>query len=618
MIYGLGVDLGTTRTAAAVSDASGTRALRLGRDVTVSSVVYATASGELITGDQAEAAAKDDPQRASHAHKRRLADPVPLTIGGSVRSPASLMAAQLRDVVAAATTSQGGPPQVVVLTCPAVWGPYRREHFLEVPRLAGIPNVRVVTEPDAAAMHYSVERRLGEGEKIAVYDLGGGTFDATVLRAWQRGTEILGTPEGVERLGGFDFDDALLAFADQRLNGAITALDVTDQQQAKLLFAARESCRLAKETLSVEPDTTLHLELPGGVREISVSRLELNELIKPFLALTTDALARSITSAGLRQEDLAGVLVAGGSSHIPLVTQMVSASFDKPVHVALDPKFTVALGAAAIARVEIDRRRARPPVPPPGFPKPPPRPPFRPPVNRLSAPPPPRRAPVGKPAVVIAAIVAAVLCVAGVAAVVISPSRDESPPPASSTRLNLLHDGKDAEPFHSMIGSDADWAGSAVPATGGIAHPAISVRPSDQASEGDGRHVRWTGTGQFYLQNPRGHTDARAYVGQGVLAFDVTIAAPAAGVVSLAMHCEYPCSGRLDATSAFNRLPRGEKTAVRVPVACFTAKGLDPSKVDVPFLVHSTGAFEAAFSEVRWEETGAKDGAGVIPCSALG
>jgi actin-like ATPase involved in cell morphogenesis len=666
MSYGLGVDLGTTYTAAAVSDASGTRAIPLGHGITVPSVVFVTDEGELITGDAAEEAAKKRPQRASRAHKRRLADPMPLTVGGAVRSPALLMATQLRDAVAAATAIQGCAPRTVVLTCPAVWGPYRREHFSEVPRLAGLGNGRIITEPEAAAMHYSVERRFGDGEIIGVYDLGGGTFDATVLRARQQGMEILGTPEGVERLGGIDFDDSVLTFVDSKLGGVISELDPADPEQARLLLAVRETCRQAKEALSTNTDTVLELALPGGTRNVKVSRNEFNELIRPHLDLTTDALTRTISSAGLSQDDLAAVLLAGGSSRIPLVAQTVSEVFGKPVRVGLHPKITVALGAAVIARADVSRPRTGfsvppPPPPPPAtppMPRTPPPPgagvnpqvhfvPGRSPVRRTAVIPPPHRPRLtaSRRVLVIAAVVAtAVLCAGAVTAAVLTgglpdPQQagatqagatqadktdpgtvalDNAPPPAnSSTGPAFLRDGQDVTPFHSMIGSDTNWAGSAVSPAGNAAHAAISVRPADVNAKGDGRHVTWTGgAGQFYLQHPQGRLDARPYLESGVLAFDVVVSKTPAVAVSLAMHCHHPCVGELNATSVFTQLPLGKKTTLRIPLACFTAKGLDPANVDIPFLVYSTGAFEATFAQVRWEPSAA-NGTEVTPCTSL-
>jgi len=344
--YGVGVDLGTTFTSAAVSGPGGTRVVSLSPEMLVPSAVCRAPDGSLLTG---AAAAGADPALVVGGFKRRLGDPTPLVLGGEPYSAATLMAAQLRDVLDHVSGTEGAPPDTVVLTCPAIWGPYRREHFVEVPRLAGVGEFRLITEPEAAATHYSVERRLGEGEIVAVYDLGGGTFDTTILRMRAGTVEILGTPEGIEHLGGVDFDETLLAHLNDRLDGAISELEPDDAASATTLARIRAMCVRAKEDLSLAPEVRLAVPLPSGPREVTVTRAEFEGMIRPSVLLTTDALHRTVSSAGLRADNLSAVLLAGGSSRIPLVSELVSEEFGKPVRVTLHPKFTVALGAAAIA-----------------------------------------------------------------------------------------------------------------------------------------------------------------------------------------------------------------------------------------------------------------------------
>ncbi|WP_035303376.1 Hsp70 family protein [Actinokineospora inagensis] len=356
MGLGLGIDLGTTFTGAAVSGPDGTSMVPLGRvGVVEPSVVFAGVDGSLLTGDAAVDAGRGEPHRLARGFKRRLGDPTPLVVGGSPYSPAALLAAQLRVVVSRVRA----PVESLVLTCPAVWGPYRREHFDEVPRLAGLTDAVMVTEPEAAATHYAAERRLGVGELVAVYDLGGGTFDTTILRAREDGMEIVGTPEGIERLGGMDFDEALFAYVDNALDGALSAMDPADPEAASVLTFTRAACVRAKEELSIEPDVRVRVPLLSGQREVVVTRLAFNEMIRPSVDLTVDALHRTISSAGLTPADLAAVLLAGGSSRIPLVDQVVSGAFGRPVRTGLHPKFTVALGAAAIAARRVHRSAPR-------------------------------------------------------------------------------------------------------------------------------------------------------------------------------------------------------------------------------------------------------------------
>ncbi|WP_240519497.1 Hsp70 family protein [Amycolatopsis antarctica] len=145
---------------------------------------------------------------------------------------------------------------------------------MALPRIAGLKHVRVITEPEAAAMHYSVERRLGEGEIVGVYDLGGNTFDATILRASQHAMDNLGMPDGVDQLGGIDFDDTLLALVDDKLSGVlqVSLLDLENPEKVQALLSAREACKAAKEQLSPTTETVVHLKLHGDTQNVTVSR----------------------------------------------------------------------------------------------------------------------------------------------------------------------------------------------------------------------------------------------------------------------------------------------------------------------------------------------------------
>ncbi|MEV8443525.1 Hsp70 family protein [Actinosynnema sp. NPDC051121] len=387
MHYAVGIDLGTTFASAAVSDAAGTRMVPLSPDIVVPSLAYCTPDGTLLTGTAA-GDAPADPQRLGRGFKRRLGDPTPLLLGGRAYTPTALMAAQLRAVLDQVTAAMGGPPASIVLTCPAIWGPYRREQFAEVPRLAGVTDFGLITEPEAAATHYSRERALGDGEVVAVYDLGGGTLDTTVLRMRSGGMDILGTPEGLEHLGGMALDDALFTHLDERLDGAIGRLDPTDPAQASALARIRALCVRTKVELSTEPDVALTVPLPSGPRDVTITRPEFDAVIRPSLELTVGTLRRTVASAGLRDDELSAVLLAGGSSQVPLVRQLLSEAFEKPVRAAHHPKFTVALGAAAIAaRALADPRPvlSRDVVDAPPVTEPAPRRPKRPVLTALAA-----------------------------------------------------------------------------------------------------------------------------------------------------------------------------------------------------------------------------------------
>ncbi len=370
MIYGLGVDLGTTFTAVATGRPGRPGRLEMvslgSRSTAVPSVAFATAEGQLLTGDAAERRAGQEPERAAREFKRRLGDPTPMLLGGTPFSPAALLAAALRDAVAAAVRLEGAPPARVVLSRPAVWGPYRLEQFEQVPQLAGLTEVALVTEPVAAATAYAERRNLSDGDVLAVYDLGGGTFDSAILLREGGGLRLLGTPEGVEWLGGVDFDEAVLRHVDEELGGAVTAAD--PDTDALALTRLRHECVLAKEALTFDEETAIPVFLSGVRRQVPLTRARFEELAAPAVTATVEGLRRALESADVTPGDLTAVLLAGGSSQIPLVARTVEKEFGRPVLIDIHPKHVVALGAAQIAASLLPPAEApwdaAPPAPP--------------------------------------------------------------------------------------------------------------------------------------------------------------------------------------------------------------------------------------------------------------
>ncbi|HEV7830652.1 MAG TPA: Hsp70 family protein, partial [Pseudonocardiaceae bacterium] len=350
MGYSLGVDLGTTFVAAAIASATRVEMFTLGdRSVVTPATVYLREDGTLVAGEAASLRAVSSPDRVSREFKRRLGNPTPLTLGGQPHTVTALLGTLLRDVVQKVIETEGESPDNVMLTHPANWGPFRRALFEEVPQHAGLENPAMVTEPEAAAAHYAASRLLADGQTVAVYDLGGGTFDATVLRKLPTGIEILGTPEGVERLGGVDFDEAILSHVDYAADGALTELDMRDPQNIVALARLRQDCILAKEALSVDTETVLPVLLPGRHFDVRITRSDFENMVRAPIESTIGALSRTLYSAQVQPTDLSAVLLVGGSSRIPLVARMVSAELGRPTVVDTHPKYAVALGAATLA-----------------------------------------------------------------------------------------------------------------------------------------------------------------------------------------------------------------------------------------------------------------------------
>src|SRR5882757_8484082 len=317
------------------------------RSVVAPAVVYLRDDGELVTGDAAGRRAVSSPDRVGREFKRRLGDPTPVMLGGEPHAVTGLLGSLLRDVIRKVTETEGVPPERVVLTHPANWGPFRRGLFEEVPNLAGLSDVTLVTEPEAAAAHYAASRELADGQVVAVYDLGGGTFDVTVLRKRSGGIDILGVPEGIERLGGIDFDEAVLNHVDNSSNGALRELDTRDPRVMVALARLRQDCVLAKESLSTDTGTVVPVFLPGRHFEVPITRAEFENLVRAQVESTVGALSRTLRSAQVGAAELSAVLLVGGSSRIPLVARMVSEELGRPTVVDTHPKYAVALGAAS-------------------------------------------------------------------------------------------------------------------------------------------------------------------------------------------------------------------------------------------------------------------------------
>ena len=352
-MYALGIDLGTTFTAAAVWRDGRSEISALGsRSAAIPSVVVLREDETIITGESANRRALTAPHRVAREFKRRLGDTTPILLGGVPYSAEALMSRVLQAVVEEVSTREGGRPDLVCVSHPANWGAYKTDLLHQAIRGADLENVRLTTEPEAAAAFYARQQRIPEGAVVAVYDLGGGTFDAAVLRKTAAGFEILGRPEGIERLGGIDFDAAVFAHVSRALGGALAELDDEDPATIAAVGRLKEECTEAKEALSSDTDTTIPVLLPNLTTEVRLTRAELEAMVRPALQDSIDAMRRALRSAQITPEQLHSILLVGGSSRIPVVAELVGAEFGRPVAVDVHPKHAVALGAAVLASGE--------------------------------------------------------------------------------------------------------------------------------------------------------------------------------------------------------------------------------------------------------------------------
>ena len=350
MGYLLGIDVGTTRTAAAIgrTDAGlgDFEIVNLGdRSSSVPSVLYVGSDGNVLVGDAAERRATSDPDRVVREFKRRIGDPTPIVVGGRSWSPEDLSARLVRWVVDRVAEREGGPADRIAITHPASWGAHKKDRLTAALNAIGIP-ASFLAEPQAAALHYAAAERVDAGSTIAVYDLGGGTFDAAVVHKDGRGFTLTGRPEGVERLGGIDFDEAVFEHVRAGLPRAFDGLDEADPGVLSAVAAVRRECTEAKEALSSDTEVSLPVLTPAGTGSVRLHRSEFESMIRSRIEETVDALRRAVESAGLTPDKLSAVLLVGGSSRIPLVAEMVSEQLGRPVAVDADPKNAIAKGAA--------------------------------------------------------------------------------------------------------------------------------------------------------------------------------------------------------------------------------------------------------------------------------
>ncbi|GIF25964.1 Tol biopolymer transport system component/actin-like ATPase involved in cell morphogenesis [Actinoplanes tereljensis] len=351
MQYGLGIDLGTTQTAAAVRVDGRVEVVRLGgRRAEIPSLVFVKSDGGLLIGEAAERRGQAEPARLAREFKRRMGDPVPILVGGTPFSAHALTAKLLRHVLDTVSQLQDGPPAAVTVTHPANWGPYKREQLDQAIKLADAGAVQLRSEPEAAALQHATARRIASGETVAVYDLGGGTFDVAVLRRDGDGFVLLGEPEGVEQLGGIDFDEAVFGHVLEVL-GDKAQLDPGDPDAVSALARLRRDCVEAKESLSFDTETMIPVALPGLHTRVRLNRSELESMIAPSLADTITATQRALRAAGVAPEQLSAFLLAGGSSRIPLVAQLLSTEFQRPVVADPHPEHSIAMGAAVATAV---------------------------------------------------------------------------------------------------------------------------------------------------------------------------------------------------------------------------------------------------------------------------
>jgi molecular chaperone DnaK len=354
MAYVLGIDIGGTCTSAAVCRFMGPtwsrpEIVRLDpQSAVVPSVLHVSATGSLTVGDPSQGGPLVDGSRIARGFMRRIGDDVPLVVAGEACMPQTLAAVLAMWVLERVLAQEGAHPEHIVVTHPASWGSYRKQLLHEALWEIGLTNVTLLAKPVTAAESHSFQGFTGR--VLGVYALGGTSFATSVVRRTQpAGFELLGCQEGVEPLGGVDFDEALTGHVRAAIGRQLGAGQLDDPRVRLALFGLRGECARAKEQLTAATETEIRVQLPEGLTQVPISRAEFDEMIRPALQLTVDTLDRTIRSVGLQSDQLDGILLVGGSTQIPLVAELVAARFPGPITVEADPQVAVAAGAALAA-----------------------------------------------------------------------------------------------------------------------------------------------------------------------------------------------------------------------------------------------------------------------------
>ena len=344
----VGIDLGTTNSVVATVADDGTVTVlpnANGGEITPS-VVYFEPDGTAVIGEEAVQATAVDPENGVQLIKRSMGTEFPLLIRGQQHTPESISALILRQLVAAATetTTQDGAKVSAVITVPAYFGLAEREATYQAGLIAGIDVLELLDEPVAAATHYGLT--AGGNRTVLVYDLGGGTFDTTVLSIANGAVQVLAT-DGHSSLGGADVDQRLFDVILARLGEQLPAdeLDAITEDRTTLAELVLET-EAAKKDLSARVSRQVMVRTPTSRTSVTITRADLEAACSDLFDTTGEIIGRVLRAAGLDGgAGIDDVIMVGGSSRIPMLSPRLTALLGKTPRLT-DPDLAVAKGAA--------------------------------------------------------------------------------------------------------------------------------------------------------------------------------------------------------------------------------------------------------------------------------
>ncbi len=346
----VGIDLGTTNSEVAAYVGDRVRVLGPVDEKMLPSCVGLTPEGELMIGQTARNQQLLYPERTIRSVKRKMGSTESLVLGDREYSPQEISSLILRELIGWAEVALGAKPTKAVITVPAYFSDAQRQATREAGALAGLEVLRIVNEPTAAALAYGQSDQTHR--KVMVYDLGGGTFDVSIVSIEEDVTEVLSS-HGDNQLGGDDFDDLLFArFLDVFREKHGVELDKGHAAaRARLWWAAED----IKKRLSSEPFATLREEnlvtIDGEPRhlEYEISQEDYEAMIRPLVESTLDKVNQALTDAGLRSNEVDDIVLVGGSTRTPMIARILEERTGIKPHREVDPDLCVALGAGILA-----------------------------------------------------------------------------------------------------------------------------------------------------------------------------------------------------------------------------------------------------------------------------
>ncbi len=350
----IGIDLGTTNSCVAVMEGGRPTVIANAEgDRTTPSVVAYTKNGEKLVGKVAKRQAVSNHENTIQSIKRKMGSDEKVTLNGKEYTPQEISAMILSKLKTDAESYLGEKVTQAVITVPAYFNDSQRQATKDAGKIAGLEVLRIINEPTAAALAYGLDKGENKNQKILVYDLGGGTFDVSILEIGDGVFEVLST-NGDTHLGGDDFDNAIIELLCREFKNE-NGIDLHNDKLA--MQRLKDAAEKAKIELSSTPRTTISLPFisadANGPKnlEYDLTRAKFDELTEDLVKKTTVCVTKALQDAKLTNSDIDKVILVGGSTRIPAVVEAVKAYTGKEPFKGINPDECVAIGAAIQAGV---------------------------------------------------------------------------------------------------------------------------------------------------------------------------------------------------------------------------------------------------------------------------